>query len=168
VTIEGSASSGVLSCLDAVSGFPYCLFTSTLKELHVNRNVVMQSGGYPLSGPFAGHASLEKITIGDLVTSLPSDFISRNPSLKELFIPENIQTLGGYIMDGQSNNTVFKALTFESEVPPAVVSSGIGTFSGFPVAAFIYVPDLSVDTYKTAPGWEPVANQIRPVSEKPQ
>lgn len=56
-----------------------------------------------------------------------------------------------------------KTVTILPTTPPNHNS----TFYGCNALESIYVPDESVDTYKTATGWSEFADKIKPLSEKP-
>lgn len=67
------------------------------------------------------------------------------------------------------NNTFWKCksikeLTLLPITPPTNTS---GTLMDCVSLESIYVPDESVDTYKTATGWSEFASKIKPLSEKP-
>lgn len=64
---------------------------------------------------------------------------------------------------GCSNITVY---IFNSTTPPTLAN--INAFSGINPICKIYVPDASVNAYKTATNWVTYANYIYPLSQKPQ
>lgn len=58
-----------------------------------------------------------------------------------------------------------KTIVIEAVVPPI---STLNSFSHLPADYSIYVPDASVDAYKTASGWSEAASHIKPMSELPE
>jgi hypothetical protein len=77
------------------------------------------------------------------------------PSTFEFLIPSQVTSI-----DGLPNNLPFNSLVIEATTPPTLSSSYASGLS-----ATIYVPDESVDAYKSASGWLGNANQIHPISE---
>ena len=61
------------------------------------------------------------------------------------------------------NCTSLKELTLLPTTPPLMQSALQGCSS----IESIYVPDASVDAYKTATNWSEFASKIKPLSEKP-
>ena len=61
------------------------------------------------------------------------------------------------------NCSSLKELTFLMITPPTYLS----TLNNCSKLETIYVPDESVDTYKTATGWSQFADKFKPLSEKP-
>jgi hypothetical protein len=138
---------------------PYTVFPQTVEEIYINRPFYRDPAVGNSAFPFAQLANLTKIVFGELVDGLPERTLSLCTALTEVVIPANILTLGSYVFSGSNLGTVI----FESAVPPALGSDV--ALNGLDNAA-IYVPDSAVNTYKTAPGWEPVTDRINPVSEK--
>lgn len=71
------------------------------------------------------------------------------------------------------NCPAFKALVIYAETPPALSSTYLWNGSNthvqgaFPDDGYIYVPDTSVEAYKTATNWSAYASHIKPMSELP-
>ena len=94
------------------------------------------------------------------VTSLENAF--RNwSSLEEVTceIPSGVTNMSG-TFEGCSS---LKELTLLPTTPPTYSS----TLQGCSSLESIYVPDESVDAYKTATGWLEFADKFKPLSEKP-
>lgn len=74
---------------------------------------------------------------------------------------ENITSIGNDAFFNCSKLEVFvcKAIT-----PPTLGTNAFGNTNNCP----IYVPDASVEAYKTATNWSDYASRIKPISEKPE
>ena len=79
-----------------------------------------------------------------------------NSAMKVLHLPSSVTQFG-------QTSTQFEALVCYPTTPPTlgvlVMKADVGV---------IYVPDESVDTYKTATNWSKFADVIKPMSEKPE
>jgi hypothetical protein len=85
-------------------------------------------------------------------------------NLEIVITPNTISSIAAYSLRGCSvlNTFVCKATT-----PPTL---GSGSFTGTPIASgagSIYVPDASVEAYKTATNWSTYASRIKGISELP-
>lgn len=85
-------------------------------------------------------------------------------NLEIVITPNTISSIAAYSLRGCSvlNTFVCKATT-----PPTL---GSGSFTGTPIASgagSIYVPDASVEAYKTATNWSSYASRIKGISELP-
>lgn len=63
------------------------------------------------------------------------------------------------------NASRLKHLVFMATTPPTLQNTNC--FAGLPATAVFYVPDGSVDAYKTANVWSTWASRIYPISQKP-
>lgn len=130
-------------------------------------------------GDFQNCTNLKSIDLTNIVTmaSNPSNNIFKGTSLVEMILP-NITSLPTYIGAGISTlkkidvgpkctsvpqyfayfntNAVF---IFRSVTPPTLASSS-HTYNHL-----FYVPDESVEAYKTAENWSALASRIQPISE---
>ena len=79
----------------------------------------------------------------------------------KIIFPESITSMIGNIL----SNAYVNIIIIKSVIPPAIAST---TFSGINPICKIYVPDASVEAYKTATNWITYANYIYPLSQKPQ
>lgn len=82
-------------------------------------------------------------------------------SLTSIEIPGGVTSIGGFAFQ---NCTSLSEITVLAETPPTIQST---TFRNVPNIAIYYVPDTSVETYKTATNWSTLATQIQPLSAKP-
>ena len=127
---------------------------------------------------FSGCKSMTKI-VANGVTSVGSSFI-RDTNIKQVILPsivslggsvftlcynlelvdlgENLTSIGTYCfwqMTGNLTTFICRATT-----PPSLASNNNLSF-----CKVIYVPDASVEAYKTASGWSAYADRIKPLSE---
>lgn len=131
------------------------------------------------SGIFNGCSSLREITLP--VLEEMRDSVFGNSGIERLIIPEGYQKIGNSILQGCPNLILVDFPTTVTSIssggslfwnmknkvtvicrattPPALSSFG---YNGDPKA--IYVPDASIDAYKSAAGWSPQAAKIQPLS----
>lgn len=74
-------------------------------------------------------------------------------------LPSTLKVINNNVFNGCESLEVVK---LNSTTPPTL---GTGVFTGTPSTMKIYVPNESVEAYKTAPNWSAFANQIKPISE---
>ena len=72
-------------------------------------------------------------------------------------MPSTVTSIGGNEFSGC---TAMKSFVIRAIAPPSL---GVNSFSGNPCS--IYVPDQSVEAYKTASNWSTYASKIKPLSE---
>ena len=70
-------------------------------------------------------------------------------------IPQNIQSIGNYAL---SYNGLLNVLYCKPQTPPQI--SSVTFINGFAEGVVIYVPMNSVDSYKSAAGWQGYSSQI--------
>lgn len=93
------------------------------------------------------------------IISVEQSAFSGNDGITNVVIGENIQIIGESAFAHVGCNSITILATNVPEVGrDAFNSSYLST---------IYVPDESVETYKTAEGWSDYADLIKPLSEKP-
>lgn len=110
--------------------------------------------------------NLERVeSLGNVTTisggSYAQGVFGRCPKLKFLRIPATATTLGARFC---SSCTVLDTVIVEATTPP---SAGASMFEATPIASgtgFIYVPDESVEAYKTATNWSQYQDRIYPMS----
>ena len=84
------------------------------------------------------------------------------PSLEDATIPSSVTTIGAQCFRYCSN---LKEVIMESSTPPALGSNT--AFNNTHASLVIYVPDASVNDYKTANNWSDYATKIKGISERP-
>ena len=114
-----------------------------------------------LEDAFSYWSSLEEVTceIPDGVTSMYSTFLGCSSLVTAPEIPSGVENLSS-TFEGCSS---LKEVTFLPTTPPRYNR----TLTDCSKLETIYVPDKSVDAYKTATGWSAFASKIKPLSEKP-
>ena len=78
--------------------------------------------------------------------------------LKRVTFPSTLTLLGEWIV---RDCPILEAVVMKSTAPPTIST---GTFN-VPKACQFYVPDESVDAYKSATNWSAYADRIKPLSE---
>lgn len=92
------------------------------------------------------------------ITTIPYRAFARCANLIEMYAPPQITSCGTYIVGWASK---CKTAIFMPTTPPIISGQ---TFSNASVSQ-IYVPDDSVEDYKTASNWSGQASKIKPLSE---
>lgn len=105
------------------------------------------------------NTNIRKIKNLGRITSVKGSKVLGSTSLVYAKIPETVTEFSGIAV---INSRVFKVLILEPSVPP---TAGINLFIGMNNSAKIYVPDESVEAYKTATNWNTYVDKIHPVSE---
>lgn len=107
--------------------------------------------------------NLEGIASLGSITSIPSykrnslAFIRSCTKLRFVIFPETLTSLGNYTI---YNCTALSYVVFKAITPPSITTTSLlGT------TYTIYVPDESVEAYKTATNWTAYANRILPLSQ---
>lgn len=100
--------------------------------------------------------------IPDSVTNMNQTFAFCKSLVNSPAIPSSVTEIGETFWYCSKLKTV----TFLATTPPSY-SGSYGTLDSCPALESIFVPDESVDTYKTATGWSKFASKIKPLSEKP-
>ena len=113
-------------------------------------------------GAFENCRSLTSIDIPNSVTSIDTSAFSSCSNLTSVTIPSSVTSIG--------NNAFYycsslQSITVEATTPPTLV--GYHVFKNTNNCP-IYVPDASVNAYKSASRWTSYASRIKPISEKPQ
>jgi hypothetical protein len=109
---------------------------------------------------------VKKITFGSL-TKIPGEGYSfacfRYCTMTEMDLPDTLTEIQQYGLYECRNLTT---LIIRATNPPTLGSNAFtGTPSTMPSTMTIYVPDGSVEAYKTATNWSTYANRIKPLSE---
>lgn len=120
-----------------------------------------------LGGGAFTDAKFKKVILGDRVTSIGTGAESYNSNgtfcncteLEVVIIGNSMSSIGKVAFSGDSKLNTFICKAY---IPPTL---GLMAFNGCPFLYGIYVPDASVDAYKTAEGWSAYADRFKPLSE---
>ena len=112
------------------------------------------------SNIFAGYTGLVSVEIPNTITSIEDGAFEYCSGLSSIIISDSVTSIETYAFSGCSS---LAEITVLAETPPTIQRS---TFNGGPDNRVFYVPDASVDTYKTATNWAQYADQIQPLSSK--
>ena len=135
----------------------YAFFNcSSLTSIEIPDSVT--SIGY---GAFSGCSSITSIEIPNSVTSIGSYALSRCFSLTSIEIPNSVTSIGNGAF---RNCTSLSSITFLATTAPSIGSTVFDGTNDCP----IYVPAGSVDTYKTAQGWNKYADRIQAIIPTPE
>ena len=134
-----------------------CFWQSSIEEITLPTSLRTISGSYQ----FLNCKQLKKIVVLEGLTSVTSiQWIwGSAPSGILIILPSTVSNLRSDALAtyGNNNSTVIvcKAVT-----PPTKTNT-----SYYQNVGVVYVPDESVDAYKTAAGWSQWASKIKPLSE---
>ena len=102
----------------------------------------------------------QPLVISDSVTTIGDyAFGAWTENNQPLTIPNSVTSIGNYAFAGW---TSAKEFIMESETPPTITSTSFTNTNNAP----FYVPDDSVDDYKTANNWLSLADRIFPISDR--
>lgn len=102
-------------------------------------------------------SDFEKCWVGECVTMIGAyqDYPFMNSPVIEVYLPSTLTTIGGYAF---SNANQMTTLTCYAATPPSL---GSGAFRYCSSLAHVYVPEESVETYKSAwSGWASIISAI--------
>ena len=109
---------------------------------------------------FSGCFNLANVTIPNGVTSIGDRAFSWCEEITTITIPENVTELGSYVFSGCKK---LESVYCKPTTPPFQMfesADEAGLFSQNAKGRKIYVPNESVDAYKSARGWSLYANDI--------
>lgn len=137
---------------------------------------------YNYIGVFARNEQLKSVSLPDSITKLGKGSFNRCSSLTQINIPEGVKSLGQVCfhkcsalesIELPSTVTAIEPAAFQyctgltrvsitADTPPSLGSSAFANCSAL---TGIYVPDESVEAYKTATNWNAFADIILPLSQ---
>ena len=109
--------------------------------------------------PFGKRDVLEKVILPDTLTSIGHYGFCGYTALKNITIPSGVTFLNNSTFEGCSS---FEWVICKPTTPPTL---GNGYCFDRTNDCPIYVPDESVEAYKTATNWTEYASRIKPISE---
>ena len=110
-----------------------------------------------------GCSALKSVHIGEKVEQIKLQAFSACSSLPTLTVPASVT-----LVDDASfgDCSVLREIYFHPTTPPTMLLNswwGATTFSGIPQDAKIFVPNASLNAYKSAEGWKDYADYIYPM-----
>lgn len=130
----------ILPNLVKLGQYPFC--KSGVKRVLDLGSVNTLNGGWPAGGPF-----------GDFYNC---------PNLELVILPSSVATIKDFAFRGSSQ---LSTIVIKAVVPPTL--SAVGAFEDIDSNFIIYVPDASVEAYKTATNWSQYSSRIKGISELP-
>lgn len=137
------------------------IFNNMFNNCYNLKNVSLPRSAYVIeNSSFNSCNSLRKIDIKGNVNLIEGGSFSGDFSLTNVTIPSSVTKIGdnsfGYC-------TSIKFYHIKPTSPPTI--SNMYVFYSIPDECPIYVPDNSIEAYKTASGWAELADHIKPESE---
>ena len=155
-----------ITSLGSITSLPDGGFNSTYSYIGVfARNEQLKSASLPNSitvlgnGSFNRCTSLTQINIPEGVTSLRQVCFNRCSALESIELPSTVTAIGPSAFQYCTGLT---RVSITADTPPSLGSSAFADCSAL---TGIYVPDESVEAYKTATNWSAYANKILPLSQ---
>lgn len=106
------------------------------------------------------YTAIRKLVIPEGCIEIANELIAYNTVLELVDLPSTLTSLGDAV--NRVGSLKFKLICRATTPPTFGGAWWDNSNRGKPIA--IYVPDASVDTYKTASGWSKSANLIQPLS----
>lgn len=131
---------------------------SSLKSLTFNGNNVISIGTNAFNLAFSPSGWNRAITLPNSVETIGANAFNESKILY-ITIGTNITSIGNKAFAWST----LEEMTILATTPPTL---GSGSFNRTNITS-IYVPDESVNAYKTTSGWSDYASIIKPISEKP-
>lgn len=160
-TIKGSAflRSGLTSVTipESVTTIEGSAFSScaSLVEAHLPSGLTVLNAAL-----FGSCGNLESVNIPEGVTTIGPQVFYDCFKFKHVEFPSTVTSIGYNCF----YRVTITELVMHAVVPPSLSNGGLGNGSS---AKAIYVPDESVEAYKTADGWSRYASVVKPMSERP-
>lgn len=120
------------------------------------------------SAPFHGSGIRRILNLGNMVTIPPKQssgghtFAGNCKNLELVIIPPTVTSIGSVAFVNDSNLRTFVC---KADTPPTIAADALNNTPIASGAGSIYVPDGSVEDYKTAANWSAYADRILPLSQ---
>ena len=124
----------------------YCLKSITMS------NSIISIGLYTFNACY----SLISVTISNNITKIESSAFPMCYSLASITIPDSVTTIGTSAFNGCAGMSEYH---FKSTTPPKLSNSN--AFTGIPSDCIIYVPQGSLNAYKTATNWSQFSSKMQ-------
>lgn len=126
---------------------------SVLEEVVLPETVTALPGN-----SFNGYQKITELNLEYINSISGSDAIVSMASLKKLIFGESLSSIYNY---GIYANRALEVIIIKATTPPSLGTGNFGNTNNCP----IYVPDASLEAYKTAVNWSAYADRIHPLSE---
>lgn len=133
---------------------PYCF--GLCNSVNIETFVIPNGLPFIRSGAFSGCESLLEITIPNSVTNIGDSAFYHCYSLTSVTIPESVTSIGNNAFNHCSSLT---SITCKATTPPTLGSYN-NTLSN---VTAVYVPEESVEAYKTATNWSYYSDKIQAI-----
>ena len=112
------------------------------------------------------NSRIEEVELPEGCYEIGNEWV-RLSDVKKVILPSTISAFVGrygrhFHSKSSAGSSVLKTIVIKATDPPSVTSA---SFSEISTSAKFYVPDESVDAYKTAQYWSSHASKIHPMSE---
>ena len=102
------------------------------------------------------------ISVPEGVIDIPNEWFLNNYTAVSVTLPSTVKTIGSKVFE----YGILRYLRVNAVTPPVLANSNSLLWNNA-ANTYIYVPDGSVDAYKTADNWSSKATMIKPISEIP-
>lgn len=116
-------------------------------------------------GAFSG-LSLSSVTVEEGVTTIQGQAFRYNANMKSVDLPSTLTSIANYAFQIPTGSTAtqWDTMIVRATTPPTIYSSSIQHNNSAGVPFRIFVPDASVDTYKSANIWSNFSSNIKALS----
>ena len=126
-----------------------------MEEFDFNNAQIVKIGN-----SFLSRSKVNTVVLPNSVTTIDYGFCTYANSLTYVELGENVTSIGGAFL---YNSGVHKVLIVKSVIPPVVTEANYFLVNSGTTA--IFVPDDSVEAYKSADVWSGFAGRIKPLSD---
>lgn len=116
-------------------------------------------GYYGALPSFYKCTKLEYVNLPETLINIGRNMFEGCTALKHIYLPSSLTTIKTQVF---KDCTSLETVICNSTTPPTLA---VSSFNSTHANLFIYVPDDSVEAYKTATNWSTYADRIKPLSE---